>query len=80
MKTNNTVWVLCRCGPVSNIEGERSQMFEQCKLNTLTVWSFCRFLHLVITKGRLNSLSERSEVINVLCFLDYNLILTLQSS
>ncbi|WP_335229569.1 hypothetical protein [Nostoc sp.] len=31
MKTDSTVWVLCRCGPISDIEGERSQMFEQCK-------------------------------------------------
>ncbi|MEH2042578.1 hypothetical protein [Nostoc sp.] len=79
MKTNNTVWVLYRCDPVLNIEGERSQMFEQCKLNALTVWSFRRFLHFIITKGRLNSSSERSEVINVLCFLHYNFILALQS-
>ncbi|MHC5818115.1 MAG: hypothetical protein ACYT04_20015 [Nostoc sp.] len=23
--------MLCRCDPLSDIEGERSQMFEQCK-------------------------------------------------
>ncbi|MEA5623052.1 hypothetical protein [Nostoc sp. UHCC 0251] len=79
MKTDNAVWVLYRCDPLSNIEGERSQMFEQCKLNALTVWSFCRFLHFISTKGRLNSSSERSEVVNVLCFLHYSLILTIQS-
>jgi hypothetical protein len=28
------------------------------------VWSFCRFLHLDATKGELNFLSERSEVVN----------------
>ncbi|WP_292762511.1 hypothetical protein [Nostoc sp. NOS(2021)] len=31
MKIKNTVWVLYRCDPLSDIEGERSQMFEQCK-------------------------------------------------
>ncbi|MBN3927716.1 hypothetical protein [Nostoc sp. NMS4] len=31
MKAENTVWVLCRSGPISDIEDERSQMFEQCK-------------------------------------------------
>ena len=28
------------------------------------VWSFCRFLHFVATNGDLNSLSERSEVVD----------------
>ncbi|SRR4028119_2152212 len=31
---------------------------------TKAVWSFCRFLHFVTTKGGLNSLSERSEIVN----------------
>ncbi|MBV8884486.1 MAG: hypothetical protein JO235_10890 [Chroococcidiopsidaceae cyanobacterium CP_BM_RX_35] len=40
------------------------QMSKQCK-KVKTVWSFCRFLHFITTKGRRNPTPERSKVVYV---------------